>query len=179
LLASEEGVSLYENKKALPRGFFAANVIQALTHEDALKLLGNQSFDPQSSAVIELAQGSDVEERPTYGPTSVTDKTTIAGDTRNLVVISTDSEDGGVLVLADNYYPGWRAMIDEQPAELLRANYTMRAVKVPPGRHVVYFEFDPPILKLATYVSLASAAVIGLALVFMFLRDRRLATEWR
>ena len=104
---------------------------------------------------------------------------TIAADTRNLVVIATESENGGLLVLADNHYPGWSAMIDEQPVEMLRANYTMRAVKVPPGKHVVYFEFDPPILKLATYVSLASAAVIGLALVFVFLRDRRRATEWR
>jgi uncharacterized membrane protein YfhO len=66
-------------------------------------------------------------------------------------------------------------MIDEQPVELLRANYTMRAVRVPPGRHVVYFEFDPPVLRISTYASLASAGLVGLFLIFVFLRDRRRA----
>jgi hypothetical protein len=169
LLASEEGVSLYENKDSLPRGFFVEEVVAASSHEDALKLLGDPSFDPKLRAVIEVggpvARGAD-------GTGGGVNKATIAGDTRNLVVISTESENGGWLVLADNHYPGWTAMIDEQPVDMRRANYTMRAVKVPPGRHVVYFEFDPPVLKLATYGSLASAAITGLALLFIFLRDR-------
>jgi hypothetical protein len=178
MLASDEGVSLYENTQAIPRGFFVENVNEAASHEEALRLLADASFDPKVSAVIE-ADGSLPAARTGDLASAGVNKATMAGDTRNLVVISAESENGGWLVLADNYYPGWSAMIDEQPVEMVRANYTMRAVKVPPGRHVVYFEFDPPILRLATYVSLGSAAVTALAFVFIFLRGRRRATEWR
>ena len=181
LLASEEGCSLYENKNAMPRAFFVDRVVEAASHEDALKLLADPSFDPTSSAVIEKGSGASpvIPAVPSDSRPHGVHKTSFVGDKSNLVVIATDSEDGGCLVLADNYYQGWSAMIDEQPVELLRANYTMRAVQVPPGRHVVYFEFDPPVLKLSTYASLASAGLIGLILTFMFLRDRRRATYWR
>jgi hypothetical protein len=179
LLASDEGVSLYENPQAIPRGFFVENVIEAASQEEALSLLADPSFDPKVSAVIEPANGSQPAGRAGDAAAGGVNKATMASDTRNLVVISTESENGGWFVLADNYYPGWSAMIDEQPVEMLRANYTMRAVKVPPGRHVVYFEFDPPIFRLATYVSLGSAALTALAFVFIFLRKRRRAAEWR
>jgi hypothetical protein len=178
LLLSDEGVSLYENKAAMPRAFFVDRVIPAASHEDALKLLSDPSFDPRSSAVTEMGSG------PGVDPTQIMpsdwgmrgdNQAKIVGDKTNLVVISTESEYGGLLVLADNYYQGWSAMVDEQPVELLRANYTMRAVKVPPGRHVVYFEFDPPVLRLSTYASLASAGLVGLILTFSVLRHRRRA----
>jgi len=183
LLASEEGCSLYENKQAMPRAFFVDKVIEAASHEDALKLLSDPSFDPRSSAVIEKGLGpADLPGIPSIpsgsGPHGIY-KATFIADKTNLVVIATDTDGGGLLVLADNYYQGWTAMIDEQPVELRRADYTMRAVQVPPGRHVVYFEFDPPVLKLSTYASLTSAGLIGLILTLIFLRDRRRARHWR
>ena len=182
LLLSEEGVSLYENKAATPRAFFANREIQAASHEDALKLLRDPSFDPRSSAVIEASSEPNSAQPPvvpTDSNTRADSQAKIVEDKSNLVVVATESEDGGLLVLADNYYQGWSAMIDEQPVELLRANYTMRAVRVPPGRHVVYFEFDPPVLRLSTYASLASAGLVGIILTFVFLRDRRRATHRR
>jgi hypothetical protein len=176
LLLTEEGVSLYENKAVMPRAFFVDRVIPAGSHEDALKFLSDPSFDPRSSAVTERGPALEpLQLLPSDWGMRGDNQAKIVGDKTNLVVISTESENGGLLVLADNYYQGWSAMIDEQPVDLLRANYTMRAVRVPPGRHVVYFEFDPPVLRLSTYASLASAGLVGLFLTFVFLKDRRRA----
>ena len=179
LLLSEEGVSLYENKAVMPRAFFVDRVIPAGSHEDALKFLSDPSFDPRSSVVTEMGGVEPPQLMTSELGVRGDNQAKIVGDQTNLVVISTESESGGLLVLADNYYQGWSAMIDEQPVELLRANYTMRAVRVPPGPHVVYFEFDPPVLRLSTYASLASAGLVGLFLTFVFLRDRRRATHRR
>ena len=37
----------------------------------------------------------------------------------------------GYLVLADTWYPGWRASVDGRSVPILRANYAFRAVFVP------------------------------------------------
>ena len=60
----------------------------------------------------------------------------------NEVTITTEG-DGGLLVLSDQYYPGWRATIDGDRADILRADTVFRAVCVPPGSHTVRFSIAP------------------------------------
>jgi uncharacterized membrane protein YfhO len=73
-----------------------------------------------------------------------------------------------VLVLSDNYYPGWQAFIDGAPTEIFRANCTMRAVAVPSGRHLVSFVFMPATLKASASVSFAAAMLTLIFLVLPF-----------
>ncbi|MFL5169480.1 MAG: hypothetical protein ACJ8CX_02295, partial [Microvirga sp.] len=61
----------------------------------------------------------------------------------NEVVIEADSPRGGYVVLNDPYHPWWFAAVDGAEAPVLRANVLFRAVAVPPGRHMVRFDFRP------------------------------------
>ena len=54
----------------------------------------------------------------------------------NQVAIKTTSSADGLLFLSDNYFPGWHVEVDSQPAKILRANYSFRAVMVPAGTSV-------------------------------------------
>src|SRR5262249_11722241 len=94
------------------------------------------------------------------------------GDIGNIVTIETGNPEKGLLVLSDNYYPGWTATIDGQPTKILRANHTMRAVNVPPGQHLVSFQFAPPLFFASAYVSaIAGALTLSfLAVSFVFTR---------
>ncbi len=74
------------------------------------------------------------------------------------VKIITDSQSGGILTLADNYYPGWEAFIDETKTEIIKANYTLRAVNIPPGNHELIFKYQPVSFRVGLTIS-----VIGLA----------------
>ncbi|HMQ55904.1 MAG TPA: YfhO family protein, partial [Anaerolineae bacterium] len=79
---------------------------------------------------------------------------------RESITIAVETDQAGYLVLADAYYPGWQATLDEQPVPIERANYAFRAVYVPAGQHLVRFEFDPWTWK----VGLALSGLTGLAL---------------
>lgn len=53
--------------------------------------------------------------------------------------VTVDAENGAWVIYADAADPGWRASIDGAPTRLYEANLAFKAVRVPPGTHVVRF----------------------------------------
>lgn len=69
-------------------------------------------------------------------------------------------------VFSEVYYPkGWTAYIDGQPAEIINADFILRALKVPAGSHKVEFKYKPEsFTKGAMYSGIASGLLILLLL---------------
>jgi hypothetical protein len=67
----------------------------------------------------------------------------IAEDRPERVAADITTETAGILVLADLFFPGWTARVDDRPAPLLRADGFFRAVAVPAGAHRVEFRYRP------------------------------------
>ena len=87
---------------------------------------------------------------------------------------------GGVALFSDIYYPGWQCTIDGQPTEVLRANYVLRAVVLPAGKHTIEFRFDPQSLHTTEAIantSLVALIVLLLALVGWEIYRRRQSKE--
>ena len=76
-----------------------------------------------------------------------------------------ESEQGGVVVFSEIYYPGWTATIDGQPAEPGRVNYVLRALKVPAGKHQVKLEFRPASVDATNRIAYAALAIMMLLFV--------------
>jgi len=91
----------------------------------------------------------------------------------NTVKIEVGLDRNGYLVLSDTYYPGWRAYVDGEEKEILRANYIFRAVPLESGQHTVLFKYNPPSFKVGLAISLAAWGVIILGLVVPFLQRHR------
>jgi hypothetical protein len=51
--------------------------------------------------------------------------------------------EGGYLVVADSFVPGWSAAEDGRPVPILRADYAFRAIPVSPGTHEVTLQYSP------------------------------------
>ena len=182
LLMTAEGLSLYENAGAFPRAFFAENAVQCKTEPEALAALRSGALLDSSTAVVvsqKFLPASTGNQRTT-GTTgtagSGAGSVSIIEDRRNNVKIATDSAEDRILVLSDNYYPGWEAYVDGTSVQIMRANLTMRAVEVPAGRHMVSFVFAPRILKIAIYVSIGAGLI---ALVLFGLTSRRVVGKPR
>lgn len=67
----------------------------------------------------------------------------IVRSSANRVRIRVDAEQGGWLLLADTYYPGWHAEIDGVPADIQPAYGVFRAVQVPAGADEIEFVYRP------------------------------------
>ena len=72
-----------------------------------------------------------------------------------------------LIVFSEIWYgpdKGWQATIDGEPVDHMRANYILRALRVPAGQHEIVFEFKPDPYyqgeKLALGFSLLMALVI-------------------
>ena len=78
------------------------------------------------------------------------------------------SQQGGVVVLSEIYYPGWTCTIDGQPTEIARANYVLRAIKVPAGEHEVIMTFDPQIVHITEAIAYGALAVLAVMLLALF-----------
>lgn len=72
-------------------------------------------------------------------------------------VYEVDAGQDGWLVLADTWYPGWRAVVDGVQTPVQIANQTFRAVVVPAGQHVVVLSYAPLSLTAGGVISMVAA----------------------
>ena len=78
-----------------------------------------------------------------------------------------NSAEGGLCVFSEVFYDkGWKAYVDGKNSKYLRADYTLRALVVPDGQHIVEWRFRAPKFDLVEGITLTFSLVIlgGLAL---------------
>jgi hypothetical protein len=144
---ADPDINIYLNLAALPRLLFVGQAVVVPDHDAAWQAIRAPDFDPASTVILEAGQ-----------PLNTKPKHELALLHYDLqrVAIAVTSDQPGYLVLADAFYPGWQATVDDQAVPIRRANYAFRAVYVPAGAHTVQFLFDPPLWRIGLAVSSAT-----------------------
>lgn len=79
------------------------------------------------------------------------------------LVYESNTSSEQLAVFSEIYYPhGWNVTIDGEKADHFRANYVLRAMLVPAGKHTIKFEFIPEVYKTGVMISYACSAVLFL-----------------
>ena len=77
------------------------------------------------------------------------------------------------LVMSDLYSAGWEAEVDGRAARVHRANYLMRAVHVPPGKHTVEFTYRPVSLTAGIWASVLGCVALAALCILQALARRK------
>ena len=139
--------ALLEFTGALPRAQLYSHWQISTNDQATLDQLAGPAFDPERTVLVNssLPAGPATEspERdPGVGDTGTVEFVSYASKE---IVLRTRADFASVLLLNDRFDPQWRVTVDGQPATLLRCNYLMRGVQLPPGAHTVRFSFQIPI----------------------------------
>ncbi len=84
----------------------------------------------------------------------------------------------GLAVFSEMYYKnGWNAYIDGKKVEYLQADYVLRALPIPAGKHSVEFKFEPQVVQTGSTITLVSSIGILLLLIGGIYFERKKSTE--
>ena len=90
----------------------------------------------------------------------------------NYLKYTSNSNNDGLAVFSEIYYSdGWNAYIDGEKSEYFRANYVLRAMKIPAGNHIIEFKFEPSAYLNGEKISLASSVSLLLLLFLAFYKE--------
>jgi len=157
---------LYQIDDVLPRAYIATQVMVETDPVKILERLAGDKFDAGREVILE--RGLNLS--PGSGSRSWAK---IQDYTNQRVTLQASLSNPGVLVLADSYYPGWRAYVDGEESPILRANLFFRALELPAGNHRVEFRYQPRSFAIGLVVSLLSLVSMSAWILHRGLQQKR------
>lgn len=148
------------NTKANGNAWFV-NEIKTVESAD-YEMLSLSSIDPKRTAVVNKKFGIEDAEFQKDSTASIVmteyhpDKVTYE---------STSSKDGVALFSEIYYQPGWSAKIDGKETDHFCANWILRGLKVPQGKHTIEFSFYPKTYWGLRWVECFTTFIIVLLLI--------------
>ena len=161
--------ALFEFTGALPRAKLYANWLVNTNDQTNLKTLADLNFNPAQTVLISTPQKN----LPAISTNENSGTVEFKSYSPKRLVLAANATGPSVLLLNDKYDANWRVMIDGQPADLLRCNFLMRGVQVPPGAHTVEFNFTLSDKPLYVTLSAFGAAVLLSGLLIFLTRKPR------
>ncbi len=153
------------NPEALPRMWFVDRARVIADPKEHLQALADPGWKPAEEALVFDDPG------PLDPGTGGTATVTEYRDRE--IHADLNSPGNSLLVMSEIYYePGWNASLDGNPVDIRRADYVLRAIKVPPGRHQLVMRFDPPSFRRGVILSAGAFALILLSLAASLVFER-------
>jgi hypothetical protein len=126
-----------------------------------MKALDN--FDPKDTAIMDNSF------KPIIGSFTPADSNAsikqVAFDNMEIKYES-NSNAANLAVFSEIYYKDWNAYIDGKQVPIAKANYVLRALVVPAGKHSIDFKFEPKVFNTSYKISMISAWLLLAILVW-------------
>ena len=173
--ASGNEVWLFELEESNPAAWVTPLIAEAGS-DAILATVMNPSFDVRRAALFDssvVIDGAAASAAPP--PLAIAAKVKYQSPRQISVELGEPAPQGSALVVSENWYPGWYALVNGRAAPAARADYTLIGVPLPAGARRVQLLFDDPVYergKLITTMALLLTLLLIAAGVVMERRRR-------
>ncbi len=153
---------------------WVATAMTKAPDSDVLPAVLDSRFDPLRLAVFSdtsTLQIAPVKSLPP--PSAITTTTSKFGPGRATIALSQPATAGAALVVSENYFPGWTALVDGKPQPTYRADYNLIGVPLPLGARTVELSFHDAAVDTGTGITLVAMVLAALLLAGGIVIDRR------
>jgi hypothetical protein len=162
------------NGQANGNAWFVSKVRIVNTSDEEMKALDR--MESKETAVINKAKFPDAVTKTTFVKDSTATIKLTAYEPNYLKYISNNTNEG-LAIFSEMYYAeGWNAYIDGKLTPHFEADYTLRALKVPAGKHTIEFKFEPQVVKTGSTIALVSFILMLGLLGFGIYTERKKKT---
>lgn len=153
-------VNMQANSTACGNAWFVKSVKYAKDADQEMQAIS--SFDPKQEAIVDRQYEKLAGKETIFDPNATIKLVSYSPDTLKYKSGSTTSQ---IAVFSEIYYDkGWKMYIDGKEAPYFRADYLLRAAKLPVGNHDIEFVFHPASYYTGEGISLAGSVLLVLAI---------------
>lgn len=165
---TQQGVQY--NPEAFGNAWFVQNIDWVNNPNEEIAAIGN--IDLLHKAVIDTCWRTKVSDGLAMTqPASI--RLTNYANPGNLFYESESTEDG-LAVFSEVYYKTWKAFIDGKEVPVVRANYILRAIEVPAGKHTIEFRCEDDLLLDTQIVSTIASCLVVLVIILLLVFRRKI-----
>lgn len=165
---TQQGVQY--NPEAFGNAWFVQNIDWVNNPNEEIAAIGN--IDLLQKAVIDTCWRTKVSKGLAMTqPASI--RLTNYANPGNLFYESESTEDG-LAVFSEVYYKTWKAFIDGKEVPVVRANYILRAIEVPAGKHTIEFKCEDDLLLDTQIVSTIASCLVVLVIILLLVFRRKI-----
>ena len=164
------------NLGAIGNAWFVDSLVRVQTPSEEIESIGNIDLGCTAVMAADMPEGLDP------GKPGENDAIELTDYTPNELRYRYSAETPRLAIFSEIYYPdGWKASVDGEEIDVLRADWTLRAALLPAGEHTLVMRFAPQSYKTGASVSRASSItlllLVLLSLVAMLFKSPRRASK--
>ncbi|MDX5586556.1 MAG: YfhO family protein [Aureibaculum sp.] len=161
---------LQQNYEANGNAWFVNEVEFVDTADEEIK--GLDSLRTKQKAIVNVAFKTEIE-KSRFAKDSL-DIITLISYQPNEMKYESNTSSEQLAVFSEMYYKnGWNAYIDGTLTPHIRANYVLRAMEIPSGKHEIVFKFEPTVIKKGNTITLTFFALLLLIPIGWFFIDKK------
>ncbi|THU39456.1 hypothetical protein FAM09_13205 [Niastella caeni] len=148
------------NPNALGNCWFVKSVKYVNGPVEEMKALNN--FNPAEVAIVDNTFKSQLNGAVAADSAATIKQVAFDNDA---IKYESNSNAAHTAVFSEIYYKDWKAYIDGKPAPIAKANYVLRALLIPAGKHNIDFRFEPKVYYTGSTITSIAGWIITLLLV--------------
>jgi hypothetical protein len=162
-------IKIYENTTCLPRAFFVTEIAVVENEDEVLRRMKDPGFDPQSIAYVAKQEAAGLQGPAILAP-PLTEKAAsvqIIEYQPNHIKLNAKTDRARLLIIADTYYPGWKAYVNGVEKPVIKVDYTLRGILLEKGEQAVTLVFKPATFIIGAGISLIALACVLASIVLL------------